>query len=62
VFIHYGSRTQNQSNTAQPVVSGDKFRANEQYFIRKWGGPPSHERFTKPFDDQTKDYKYAKRS
>lgn len=61
VFIHYGSRTQNQAQSG-PIVPGEKFRQNEQYFIRKWGGPTGHEQYSKPFNDESKDHKYAKRN
>lgn len=61
VFIHYGSRTQNQ-NIGAPIVPGDKFNKNREYFIRKWGGAPTTEKYTLPFNDSTKDATYAKRS
>lgn len=61
VFVHYGSRTQNQA-TNGPITPGETFRKNEQYFIKKWGGPPGHEKFVKPFNNDNNDYKYAKRS
>lgn len=61
VFIHYGSRTQNQSSSA-PMVPGELFRKNADYFAQKWGGPPTRETFTKPFNHQDKDLTYAKRN
>jgi len=61
VFIHYGSRTQNQS-IGSPIVPGPSFEANRNYFISKWGGAPGSEKYTIPFNDSTKDLTYAKRS
>lgn len=61
VFIHYGSRTQNQ-NVAAPIVPGNMFNSNRDFFIRKWGGAPGNERFTHPYNDESKDITYAKRS
>ena len=60
VFIHYGSRTQNQS-LGTPVVPGDLFGKNQAYFVRKWGGVPGQEKFTRPFNDQDKEITYAER-
>jgi len=48
IFYHYGSRTQNES-CPTPVVPGDAFERNRDYYIRKWGGPPGAESFTAPF-------------
>lgn len=61
VFIHYGSRTQNQSASA-PIVPGPAFVKNQQYFFKKWGGAPTHERFTHPFNNDQQDLTYAKRN
>jgi len=61
VFVHYGSRTQNQS-TGAPVVPGDLFMKNQQYFAQKWGGVPQGEKYTVPFNDNNLDLKYAKRN
>lgn len=54
VFYHYGSRTQNESGNV-PVVPGNKFEENRQFFIKKWGGAPGNEVFTTPFNDQNND-------
>lgn len=59
VFIHYGSRTQNQK-AGSPIVPGQMFKNNEAYFISKWGGVPTKEKFTHPFNDESKDIKYGK--
>jgi GT2 family glycosyltransferase len=49
MFYHYGSRTQNESG-AGAVVSGSAFDKNRDYYLRKWGGHPGAERFTRPFN------------
>lgn len=60
VFYHFGSRTQNQAVGA-PVVPGEMFRKNADYFKRKWGGEPKFETYQTPFNDSTKDHTYAER-
>lgn len=60
VFYHYGSRTQNQQPGAA-IVPGAQFRMNEAHFFQKWGGRPTQEKFTKPFNDESKDLTYAAR-
>lgn len=60
VFYHFGSRTQNESGD-KAVVSGSLFEQNRQYFITKWGGNPTQETFTHPFNEVNNDWKYAKR-
>lgn len=60
VFYHFGSRTQNESDS-MPVVNGNLFEQNRQYFINKWGGEPGHETFATPFNDPNNDWKYATR-
>jgi GT2 family glycosyltransferase len=44
---HAGSVTQNWNG--KQVVTGPMFRANEAYYIGKWGGKPGHETHTTPF-------------
>jgi GT2 family glycosyltransferase len=61
VFIHYGSRTQNQ-NAGAPIVPGEMFQKNRGYFITKWGGEPTREKFTHPFNDPNLDIKHVKRN
>lgn len=61
VFIHYGSRTQNQAVGA-PIVPGELFRKNAAHFEAKWGGSPGHEKFKQPFNHSDKDLTYAKRT
>jgi len=60
-FIHYGSRTQNQL-AGSPIVPGERFRANEAFFARKWGGPPGRETYTTPFNDPSKKITDVKRT
>lgn len=60
VFIHYGSRTQNQKADG-PVVPGPAFENNRAYFMRKWGGAPGFEKFSTPFNNQNESLTYAKR-
>jgi len=59
LFYHYGSRTQNESAHSMPVVKGIQFEKNRQYFAQKWGGVPGQEKFTTPFNDNTKDTKWC---
>jgi GT2 family glycosyltransferase len=48
-MFHKGSVTQNWGG--QQVVTGQMFRANETYYISKWGGRPGQEKFTTPFGE-----------
>jgi len=57
VYIHYGSKTQNQKPGG--VVNGSAFVKNRAYFIKKWGGPPGRETFKHPFNDPTKSLKWT---
>lgn len=52
-FYHFGSRTQNEAYSGSPVVPGNLFVANRQRFVKLWGGEPSKETFTHPYNDQT---------
>lgn len=61
VFVHYGSRTQNESGS-QPIATPSLFNNNASYFSKKWGGTPTNEKFTRPFNDSSMDFKYAKRT
>lgn len=53
MFYHFGSRTQNEAGPG-PLVSGSLFEANRNYFIDKWGGAPSQEKYQNPFNDEKK--------
>jgi GT2 family glycosyltransferase len=53
MFLHYGSRTQNEA-LATPIVSGPEFENKRALFIKKWGGAPGAEVFTHPYDDASK--------
>jgi GT2 family glycosyltransferase len=46
-FFHKGSVTQNWGG--EQVVTGPMFERNREYYIKKWGGEPGRETFTKPF-------------
>jgi GT2 family glycosyltransferase len=47
-YYHYGSGTTNSNPGIQEFVAG-KYRASEEYYLRKWGGPPGQERNIAPF-------------
>lgn len=48
---HGGSVTQfSAKNEEGRVVSHEQFRANRDYYGRKWGGLPGEETYTTPFD------------
>lgn len=49
-LVHKGSSTIYSSPELKK--QNDKtLQANEEYYVKKWGGKPDHERFLKPFDD-----------
>lgn len=49
---HIGSVTQFKGNLTKDdrVVSHEQFRANRDYYIAKWGGPPKEEKYVQPFN------------
>lgn len=49
MFYHYGSGTQNEA-LIFPVVNGDKFDRNREYYKSKWGGVPGQETYETPFN------------
>jgi GT2 family glycosyltransferase len=49
LYFHYGSRTLKENSVIEVLVSST-YLENEDYFVRKWGGKPGSEQFTKPFD------------
>ena len=51
-FYHYGSTTRNTTPEREQEINGrgGRFLANRDYYIRKWGGMPGSETFTRPFD------------
>lgn len=53
-MYHVGSVTQNMDG---PVVTSSMFETNRDYYIRKWGGQPMEEKFTYPFNDESKTIK-----
>ena len=56
VHMHTGSQTQN-ADLNNPVVSPTKFMENRNYYIAKWGGRPTEERFDTPYNSKTYTYK-----
>jgi len=54
--FHHGSATQN-GTPGGPVTPPHQFEQNRAYFIRKWGGNPTQESFSTPFDDPNKTIK-----
>lgn len=56
MFFHFGSGTQNEANeNGLPMVPGGMFENNRASYARKWGGIPGQEKFSHPFNDETKD-------
>jgi GT2 family glycosyltransferase len=53
MFYHYGSRTQNEAE-GSPIVSGGMFENNRAAYFKKWGGVPGEEKFTHPYNDESK--------
>ena len=49
-IYHVGSQTQNNPANKGPVVTGQMFDANRQYYRAKWGGNPGEEKFKTPFN------------
>jgi len=49
---HVGSATIATYDTARMQQHHQDFRANEARYVRCWGGPPHHERYTVPFGGQ----------
>jgi GT2 family glycosyltransferase len=54
---HGGSTTQFWHGEDKRVVSHNMFESNRNYFVRKWGGRPREEIFTRPFNDESKSIK-----
>jgi len=50
-FLHWGSRTVNQSPEFMQKFHG-KFQASADYYAKKWGGPVGEEKWRHPFNDQ----------
>lgn len=58
MFYHYGSRTQNEAQeNNQPLVVSMMFENTRAYYVKKWGGIPSQEKYKTPYDDATKSLK-----
>lgn len=51
-YLHVGSATL-QTYTAQELNTHYyKFNRNQDYFVKKWGGMPGKETYTKPFNEE----------
>ena len=52
-FFHVGSVTQfkGQRDGRDRVVSHDMFEANRAYYVKKWGGWPGKEKFSRPYNN-----------
>jgi GT2 family glycosyltransferase len=61
MFYHYGSRTQNES-LGRPLVSGSAFDDSRTRYITKWGGIPTKEVFTHPYNAEDKDITSVKQN
>jgi GT2 family glycosyltransferase len=48
-YIHVGSRTLNNFSDIEKQYHNETFKANEAYFVRKWGGMPTQEIYSTPF-------------
>ncbi len=48
-FLHWGSRTVNQSEAFMQQFHG-KFQQSADYYAKKWGGPVGEEQWTVPFN------------
>lgn len=48
--IHHGSSTNKMKSAADIELHHRQFRANQDYYIAKWGGGPHHEKFLSPFN------------
>lgn len=46
---HVGSATIAGYRGERAQRQHEAYRANEHYYVRKWGAPPHHERFDRPF-------------
>lgn len=58
MFFHYGSRTQNEAIGRPLTDSGNQ----HGQFIKKWGGNPTQEKYTLPYNDSAKSIKSVKQN
>lgn len=49
-YDHFGSATMKAYSPDELNLHHERFRANQNYYINKWGGLPHHETFNTPFD------------
>lgn len=50
-YFHKGSATLGLFDWARKQMHHHNFRKNAEYYQKKWGGMPSHERYTVPFQN-----------
>jgi hypothetical protein len=63
LFFHFGSGTQNNADgIGRPIVSGEQFNKNLQYYISKWGGDHEGNKETLSVPFGNKDIKWTKQS
>lgn len=51
-FLHYGSRTINRSPEIALAFAA-KFRQSQETYVKKWGGVPGEETYTRPDDPES---------
>lgn len=61
MFLHWGSRTQNEALGA-PLISGQEFENKRAAYMRKWGGVPGQEQLKHPYNDESKTIESVKQS
>jgi GT2 family glycosyltransferase len=49
LFYHYASKTQTEA-LDKPATSHEQFRANQFYYVKKWGGMPGKENYKSAFN------------
>jgi len=53
-YYHYGSQTHKELAREEGAAErAALYEKNHAYFVRKWGGEPDQETFTKPFNGET---------
>lgn len=58
IFYHYGSRTQNESESKPIANSGD----TGKYFFRKWGDMPGRELYKNPFNVEQRSLRWTQQT
>lgn len=63
MFFHFASRTQLEAGeNGTPIVSNAMFENSRAYFMTKWGGMPTEEKYKHPFNDENKSVKSTKQN